>query len=417
MYKIFLGGVDMGSIENIDVLKLDSKLCDNFRETVMASEKFKEICRNIDGRNKMNVIYSSMDWLNVAVEGTNTVDFKLKGIGYNHQNTLKITQYIISVDLILESIRQIYRVAKNVLSLEYPFEKTTHIFEQGSLSDEVFFKHLRAIFGIHPVNLTSINGVEDKKSPNRYFASWVSYGFDDDNDFEVSIYGNDISDDESKSFGINLFKINNFVRERYELLGDLIKAVESFETAEIEKFKGQIITLEGRDILEDLKVLLEENNKRFHFYVGYKFLLQYMIECFECITKFDIISFDKTILNNYLERLKELIPIIKSNLENMELKSIHIGITARGYEFEKIAQYLYEQMNEVGEEYFKGLINYSDLPKEFDTIADFVLYRFVYDAYLYSRMKDKEYIIYKELLHDKSVYISNGSIGITGYRI
>lgn len=412
-----LGGIEMVSIDSVEVLKLDTQLCDKFRATVMDSDKFRAICSDLDGRNKMNVIYSSMDWLNVAVEGTRTVDFKLKGVGFNHQNTLKVTQYIISADLILESIRQIYRVAKSVFSLEYPFEKTSHIFEQDSLSDEDYFKHLRAIFGIHPVNLKSIYGVEDKKSHNRYFASWVSYGFLGENDFEVSIYGNDISDDAMNNFGINLSKINRFVRERYELLNNFIQAIRSLETSEVEKFKGQIITLKGRNVLEDLNILLNENNKRFHYYIGYKFLLQYMIDCFGCVDKFDGITFDRAILENYLERLETLIPKIKSNLENMEFENILIGVNARGYEFEKIAQYIYYQQNEVGEEYFKGLINYSDLPEEFNTLKEFELYRVVYDAYLYSKMGAKEYILYKELLHDKSVYISNGSIGFTGYRL
>lgn len=412
-----LGGIELGSIDSIDVLKLDEELCNKFRATVMDSGKFRAICSELDGRNKMNVIYSSMDWLNVAVEGTRTVDFELKGRGYNHQNTLKLTQYIISVDLVLESIRQIYRVAKRVFSLEYPFENTSHIFGQNSLSDEDYFKHLRAIFGIHPVNLKSINGVEEKRSPNRYFASWVSYDCLGEDDFEVSIYGNAISDDEMNSIGINLLKINRFVRERYDLLNNLIQAIRSLVTTEVEKFKGQNITLKGRDTLEDLNILLNENNKRFQYYIGYKFLLQYMINCFECIDKFDGITFDRTTLENYLKRLETLIPKIKFNLENMEFKNIHIGVNARGYEFEKIAQYLYYQQNEVGEEYFKGLVKHSDLPEEFNTIEDFELYRLVYDAYLYSKMDSKKYILYKELLHDESVYISNGSVGVTGYRV
>lgn len=407
----------MGSIKSIEELRLNEGLCHKFRKTVMKSNEFKAICSSLEQKNKMNVIYSTMDWLNVAVEGINSIDFKINGLGYNHQNTLKVTQYIISIDLILESIKQIYRVIEDVFSLKYPFNKTSHIFEKETLSDEDYFKHLRAIFGVHPVNLNSIDGIENKRNSTRYFASWVAYSTSKEYDFEVSIYGNNIDEDLINIFGISLFKVNQFVSERYDLLNDVIVAIRSLETTKVESFKGKVITLGNRNIIEDLNILLHENNQRFEYYAGYQLLIEYMLDCFGSAGRFEEITFEKSILDNYLKRLEELLPIIKVNLENMKLINIHVGIVANGYEFEKITQYLYYGQNEVGEEYFRALIDHSDLPKEFKAIEDFKLYRLVYDAFLYSRMSRKDFVIYKELLRNESIYINKGSIGFTGYRL
>ena len=68
---------------------------------------------------------------------------------------------------------------------EYPLHMIETVFKK-SISDDQYFTHIRAAFGVHPVNLDSHDGViSDKK----YFASWSSgHGR---GDFSVYLYSND----------------------------------------------------------------------------------------------------------------------------------------------------------------------------------------------------------------------------------
>lgn len=284
----------MGKLRSIEELKLDSSLQEKFRKTLQESPVLKNTLKTLKGKNKLNVVYSAMDWISVGVEGTKNVDFDIKGIGYNHVNTLKLTQYIICVDLILESIHQLYRVIKDIFKTEYIFKDTKHIFNK-KISDESYFKHLRAIFGIHPVNLKSLDGIEEKNSDGkRYFSSWVAFAMSREYDFEVSIYGNDVEEDNSEIIGISLEKINCFVRERYNLLNELIVLVVAFEQETSNQFKGTSISLQGTEKIEILHQLLAESKKRFKVYSYYQALLEYMIECFD--NKEKLIKYDLKLL-------------------------------------------------------------------------------------------------------------------------
>ncbi|MDD2300123.1 MAG: hypothetical protein PHU69_10850 [Fermentimonas sp.] len=170
-------------------------------------------------------------------------------------------------------------------------------------------------------------------------------------------------------------------------------------------------------MLKDLKILLDENEKRFGKYLGYKSILVYLIDIFSSVGRSKTLSFSQSIIEKYLNRLKEVILQIKDNLERLQFNDIYVGILAKGYEFEKIFQYLYIDENYVEKEYFIGLVYHSDLPKEFINKKDLKLYRLIYDSYLYSKMNGKDYITYKELLHSPEVYISPGVLGPTGYRL
>lgn len=397
---------------NMEDLILDDSLIDSFREEVNSNDQFKGILSNIEDKNKLNVVYSAMDWINVAVEGTKNLDIEVGGFGYNHQNTVKLMQYIMLVDLIFESIRQIYRSLEK-FETNYPYSNSNSIFNKEDLSDDDYFKHLRAIFGMHPVNLNSIDGVKEKNK--KYFASWVAPGLVHGYDFIVEIYGNSVENDDSNFVGINLFELNQYVRERYLLLEDLIKVPKAMTSERYRKYKNKEINLDA-DMASNIQILITENKKRFGSFKGYESLLNYIFLMLKVDFEKYSLTFDKDLIKKYLEELERKIPRIKTNLEAMEFEQIEIGIRARGYEFEKIIQFLRTQDHEIGEEYFFGMVEYGELPLEFLKLKDFYLYRLVFDAYLFSKMNGKDYLTFKELIKTDA-YIEKGALGFTGYRI
>lgn len=77
---------------------------------------------------------------------------------------------IMAFDLLVQAIEQLYRA----FEIDHPLEGDQSVFNQ-SVTDDMYFAHIRACFGAHSVELKSIDGTPPpKKSKDRYFASWSS---------------------------------------------------------------------------------------------------------------------------------------------------------------------------------------------------------------------------------------------------
>lgn len=336
-----------------------------------------------------------MDWLNVAVGGLASINLKYGGFGSNHANSINLMQYLVTVDLINESISQLYRVLDD--NSNYPYKDSKDIFEQTEVSDDNYFKHLRAAFGTHPVNLTSIDG-KKKKNELRYYASWPSYGGIDGFDFVVNLYSNDESNDDSQFIGISIKKIDAYAESRYKLLTHFIVISENMNSAHIEAMVNSNIPYEVNHS-EQVLILINENEIRFGKRYGFAYILGYI----DYILRVDLEdtqfqSFDKTLIEEYVQYINSLIPIIKENMQQMKVIPISKGITSYGYEFEKMEMYLGDGIHPIGQEYFFGLVKYGDLPDEFFKEINFPLYRLVLDSYLYKKTKEYGKVLFADLV-------------------
>ncbi|MFB1083113.1 hypothetical protein [Jeotgalibacillus sp. JSM ZJ347] len=410
----------MKSTITMQDLELDSNLIDNFRDTVNSNRKFNIICENMDNTNQMNAVYSAMDWISVGVEGTKNLDIELAGVGYNHKNSLSLLQYIIVIDQIHMSIKLLHGILSKInigaTKVEYPFEETSSIFNK-TVKDDVYFKHLRAAFGMHPTDLRKgVDGLKSKIN-QKFYASWPAFDISGENDFIIQVYSDSPGYEPSEILGINLLELNEFISERYQTLVSLNKKVSEITFTLDSQYKDMPIILNNSDIFEDLKILKDENKKRIGVLNGgYEYWIRYLESAFRSSLKMNDLDIEKEIIENYNERLMNVVREIKKNLENMNKTILRIGIQARGYEFEKIAQYLIvDHEHPIGEEYFTGLIKYSSLPDSLLQEKDFEKKRYVFDAFLYSKMDVRDEIIYKDLLDDQSAYNSTGHLGFTGY--
>lgn len=190
-------------------MALDYSLIDKFRRKVNSNHYFvMNQYKNQDGKNLWNIICSCMDWIEVAVNGIPHIQLEHKN---SNVASLNLMQLICAMDLIKESVHQLYRV----FQLDYPFKSDHSIFKDKKTDDE-HFKHLRAVFGVHPVNLKG----EDN---SRNFASWSTAKLD--GDFSAFVYSNKIGvEDRLYSVWINdLFKYTNM---RYLLLEEILKKID-----------------------------------------------------------------------------------------------------------------------------------------------------------------------------------------------
>lgn len=366
-------------------IKINNELIQEFRKKVNEEDFFRVKFRNVKGKNYWNVICSAMDWISVAAEGLPSIKLNPKGMGYDHLETLNIMQYILTVDILAESIIQLYRVldANN----PYPLLEDHDIFKQEKLNDDKYFKHLRAVFSTHPVNLDSLNGVKTGDG-ERFFASWVSRSFMFDNDYNVSLYSNIPEKDELHFLGLNIKQINLYAEKRYELLGDLINKVEKFNSEYILTFKSSVIPIID-DPREQLILLLKENEDRFGKYFGYYEVITYLLKLVNTdIDSYEFEEYFTNIFKEYREQMITGINEIKDGLQNMTEGKFNIKRRGSGYEFEKIYQYFGGGEHPIGMEYFHGLIKKGKLPSKLIPLNDMNLNMFMLDAYLYSLTKE-----------------------------
>jgi hypothetical protein len=383
--------------ETMYKMNIDNVLIDEFRNKVNERDLFRVKFRDINGKNYWNIICSAMDWISVAAEGLPSIKLNPKGSGYDHLETLNLMQYIITIDILAESIIQLYRVLDD--NTPYPLLNDNDIFRHDKLTDDKYFKHIRAVFSTHPVNLDSLDGVKTG-SGERFFASWVaSVGFTD-YDYIVSLYSNIPEKDEQYSLGLNIKDINLYAEKRYNLLIDLTNKVETYIQEHLRVCREQIIVSESNP-LRQLEVLFEENNQRFGKTYGYSVSINYLINLVNIdIDSYDFGDYFTSLFNEYRYHVLLGIPKIKEGLQEMSLGNFYIPFRGMGYEFEKILTFFNDREHPIGKEYFDGLISKGKLPGELLDLNNMWLNRFMLDALLYTLTKEsgKERIKLNEII-------------------
>jgi len=373
-------------------ISIDSQLIDEFRNRVNKHAIFRQKFSNVNGRNKWNIICSAMDWITITSEGLPNIYLAEGVFGVNANNALNLMQYIISIDVMVESVDQLFRVLDN--GKVNPLSKDKTIFNHNKISDDEYFKHLRASFSTHPVNLKSLDGVKNEGEPwERFYASWVSAGglnindVSDYYDYYVLLYSNDPSKDlKTLQLGLKIDQINEYAVSRYELLHLLIDKVDDIINNHIDKYKNSTIQSVENN-LEQLNILQVENENRFGKNQGYSGTISYL----QClinldIDKYEVDEFFLNIFKEYKLNLTKSIDKIKNGLEMMKERECYIKYYWRGYEFQKIYDYINngdKLIHTIGFEYLEGLVRHKKLPEIILNTNDLLFVRLILDSYLY----------------------------------
>lgn len=230
---------------------MDNGLLHEFREKINKDYMVLHIFRNKNNKNKWSVLCSAMDWIEVSLEG---IEPSMLSRGNDNKSSIKMITFVSCVDILWESIQQIHRVLFD--TTEIPFKEDNSIFKQN-VSDNVFFKTIRACFAAHPVNLQEV--FSDDDSHERWFASW-SGGTFSRKDFSVILYSN-VPDKESRFFDISFSDLMEFAKNRYYYLGELMKQIDKI-VLEYKKDYQKIEIEQKAEISERILLLIEENKKR-----------------------------------------------------------------------------------------------------------------------------------------------------------
>ncbi|RED76058.1 hypothetical protein [Cohnella phaseoli] len=285
---------------------LDSSLLEEFKQAVSDHDDFLiTTYGDYRGKNLWNLICSSKDWLHVSVNG-------LPYIQMNHPNddarSLNVLQLIMAFDLVVQAIEQLYRA----FEIENPLNGDQSVFKQ-SVTDDIYFAHIRACFGAHAVALKSADGSPPpKKSEEKYFASWSSKTEGTGN-YTVYLYSNKPGD-EAIPFSLSFVKIHEYIVKRYSLLSNVIRVIDEKKRDFVKKQRQRKIK-RSTDIVVQLQILLEENSARIGKETGYQYEIMRLIELFMAPQEFP--AEEKDAVAKYLNLSKLLVDELFEALQNM----------------------------------------------------------------------------------------------------
>jgi hypothetical protein len=227
-----------------------------------------------------------------------------------------IYTYISAIDILWEAITQLHRAIIDRNSK--PFDGCNHIFKENRLNynDNEYFKHIRAVFGAHPVNID-----DDVKR----FASWSVNHIDDGYDWSVRLYSS-VKKSEDIIFGFKYNQIIKFINERINYLDLIIKIRNEKKVEFFDYLKTVPICFEGT-ILEKIEILKEESIKRCckekYYYVLDEISGLYQINSTCKINNMKIKEFKI--------ELYKLVEQIYDNLQNMKNDDIENIVDIREY--------------------------------------------------------------------------------------
>ncbi|EMH2395805.1 TPA: hypothetical protein ACPUIE_000277 [Proteus mirabilis] len=356
---------------------LDSNLIEKFRETVNGNNHYVRYkYYNIKGENDWNIVCSCIDWIKVSVNYLYSFPDFSKNID---NKVMQMNTLLISIDNILEAIKQLHRVFYDDQRLKiYPFNGRNNIFIDKKIickDDESYFKEIRACFGAHPTKLRNNN--------KKYFASWpflpLPIYYSSKDDLSVRLYPLNADEDDIK-IGLNVKELMNFAKERYEYLLDIsCKINELYLNYCIQKSKKTIPNADS-DTLSELKILKDEAKERLNI-SHYTNTIDELIMIFSTsIEENHLMEKEK----EYKKQLNKLINEIRKNLQSMSLGELVYAklldyelnnkMNSYSYHIEKFSEWLIcnnnndilnnclEKMNEMsGNEYIFSIQDSKDI--------------------------------------------------------
>ncbi|RLA84416.1 MAG: hypothetical protein DRG78_01460 [Epsilonproteobacteria bacterium] len=281
--------------------KIDTELITKFNEKINSNSYFVlHKYRDIENKNKWSIICSCMDWISVAL--TNVNNIKEDNLDINRKS-MQVFSYISSIDIIYEAINQLHRVIVDENSI--PFKNNVTIFTNNTLDkdDNEYFKHIRSIFGAHPVNIKDENG--------KLFASWPYDSHTKDYDLQVSLYSNNVGQNDI-TFGIKFSELHEFLYQRYTYLNTIIDNIDIQYDKYIAQKKSQLIE-KNENITQQLEILQHEAKDR----LNNEYYTSTIDDLLQLFDTNDLL--EDNIESQYRKELTKVIDEIFRNLQEMNI--------------------------------------------------------------------------------------------------
>ena len=222
-----------------------------FRDLVNSNSSFVyQIYKDKGGKNLFNLVCSCMDWITVSVRHLENAPEFDKNID---TKAMQVYSLISSIDLINESIKQLYRVF--ISHKDVPFSGEKKCFDNRLFpneDDNSYFKTIRACFGAHPVEL--------KQSDTKRFASWPFDSHFNSGDLTVHLYSRDVNE-EDLTLHLNVNELLVFLTTRYDYLDVIANKIDHLFMKYQKNLSKQPIETKSNPH-EQLLILKAESEKR-----------------------------------------------------------------------------------------------------------------------------------------------------------
>lgn len=204
--------------------KFDLNIIENFRKKLLMHDYVN--ITYIKGNNIWNKVFSCVDWIEFSIN-----DLKyLKKLNIDRRG-MYFFHYLQSIDCLIDAIKQLWLAFENLdidnNDIKYPYNKSRKIFQEKDMhnkdiSDDIYFKKVRAVYGVHATNGNAFNYEEEKNV--RMFSSFPNV---DDNVVKFfTYYNNDkIESKLKRQMDVDMLKIEAFGIERYNSINSLLDKI------------------------------------------------------------------------------------------------------------------------------------------------------------------------------------------------
>lgn len=310
---------------------LDFQLINRLRNLVNSNSYYMlHKYRDQDGKNRWNIICSAMDWISIAVNNYNKFSFKFKREDMDAY-CMEVYSFISMIDIIFEAVNQLHRVLISPSSIPFSNEKI-HFSNNNNIDDNNYFKHIRAIFGAHPVNLYN--------NKERWYASWPTKDHFGKYDIQAFLYPLD-SNKETITFGIHFNELRSFVTSRYNYLNVLIDEINSDYERYIKKCQSEKIEYNG-DYLQDILFVKNALMER----LPNDYIASMVDNSIRFISTESTLKVNEKVVERFINKVKNAVNDLKLAVQEMDYEK-HKSYEIFDYQFPNEQFYEFSKYSEV----------------------------------------------------------------------
>lgn len=239
-----------------------SELAYQFREKANEDMFLHAKYSNINGRNLWGCICSAMDWIDVGVQ---YIENFQPSDRHGLQRCMEIFHFVTAIDITYESIISLFWVLQKNGESEIrghtPFYKEKGCFSavtNPSITDDQFFKEIRACCGAHPTNLQTFISDDESEKKQRRYASWT---YTESKDyFNIELYPENAT---GKTIIVKVFyaELIEYFEQRFDYLNTLIKRIDELYD-EFKEEKAKELIPKSSNPIEQLNFLKVANEQR-----------------------------------------------------------------------------------------------------------------------------------------------------------
>ena len=295
-----------------------SELACRFREKANEHMFLLAKYSNIAGKDLWGCVCSAMDWIDVGVQYIEK--FQPSG-RHGLQNCIEIYSFITAIDITYEAIISLFWVlqknGKDGARGRTPFYQKKGCFSAAantSITDDRFFKEIRACCGAHPTNLETLISDDEIGKKQYRFASWTY--IENSESFNVMLYPESAT---GKTITIKVFysELIEYFELRFSYLNTLIDRIDELY-AEFKKEKANEPIPKSSDPLEQLRILKAANAQRLNneYY-------NEIIDQFICFLNTDFESkTNESLVENYRAKLLSEIEALYYNIQHLDYRDM-----------------------------------------------------------------------------------------------